>query len=324
MGKDEAFQMPLFLDGSDPLSPLHQAVAEISWSHSARSTLEQCARRYYYNYFGANKQIARGEPQKETLHFLKNVETRQQRAGSILHTAIGTYFRKAKQGDLWGASRLVDFARRIFLDDIAFSRTNPDGPIPTGVPFPPVLLREYHYRNPEAERLCESALDGLLRNIQAFATSGMFETYRVAGRKTGSEVERHFQLTSLPCQVTGVVDLAFLQAGQVTIVDWKSGPPDSAGNDSLQLAVYALWAAERFGCASDAIQVFKAHPAAEQIVEFQVTDGILAAARERVVQDAELMVAVQDYAAKGVSAAFSRCLQPRVCAMCSFERVCYA
>lgn len=324
MGRDNAFQMPLLLDGTGPLSPLHQAVAAITWSHSLRSALERCARLYYYTYFGANKQTARGEPQKDTLHFLKNVETRQQRAGSILHTAIGAYFRKAKQGDFWGASRLVDFARRIFVEDIAFSRDNPDGPVPTDEKFPPVLLREYHYRHPEADRLCEEALEGLVRNVRGFASSEVFETYRAAGREPGSEVERHFQLTGLPCQVTGVVDLALVRAGQVTVVDWKSGPADSSGNDSLQLAVYALWAADRFSCASDAIQVFKAHPAAEQVVEFQVTDSVLAAARQRVVQDAELMVTVRDYAEKGVSVAFSRCLQPRVCAMCSFERVCYA
>jgi len=324
MGKAEAFQMPLFLDGVAPLSPLHQAVAEITWSHSLRSALDRCARFYYYTYFGGNQQTARGEPQKELLRFLKNVETRQQRAGSILHTAIATYFRKSKQGELWGAARLVDFAHRIFASDIAFSRANPDGPIPKDQIYPPVLLREYHYRHQEAERLCQDALDGLVSNVRAFACSEVFENYRAAGREPSSEVERHFQLTSLPCQVTGIVDLAFVNAGQVTIVDWKSGVPDSAGRDSLQLAVYALWACERFGYASDAIRVFKAYPAAEQVVEFQLTDAILAAARQRIVQDAELMVDVQAYAEKGVAAAFSRCLQPRVCALCSFERMCYA
>lgn len=324
MARHDSFQLPLLLDGIAPISSLHRAVAEITWSYSMRSAMEQCARRYYYAYYGANKLTARAEPHKDLLHFLKKIETRHQRTGSILHLAISVYFGKAKQGNQWSSARLIDFATRIFAQDIAFSRANPDGPIPTDQRFPPVLLREFHYRVPDADRLCREAADAMADSLRSFALSDAFQAQRVAGCNPESEVERQFQLRSLACSVKGKADLAFRGDTIVTVVDWKSGAPDGRGNDSLQLATYGLWALEHYKCAPDQIQVHKAYLAAERLVAFPVSDDVLAAARQRIIQDAETMVAVQEYADKGIAAAFSPCLQPRVCSLCAFEKVCYA
>ncbi len=53
------------------------------WSYSRHGTLEQCARKYYYQYYGSILKISNNDPQKKKLHFLKNLQNRHLRTGSI-------------------------------------------------------------------------------------------------------------------------------------------------------------------------------------------------------------------------------------------------
>ncbi len=69
---------------SDPA--VDRGIANIRWSYSRRSVLEQCPRRYYYEYYGGS--AGSQDPQ------LKNVQARHELAGTVLHSVIGGYFRK--------------------------------------------------------------------------------------------------------------------------------------------------------------------------------------------------------------------------------------
>src|SRR5260370_35659974 len=86
-------------------------IADVEWSYSRRSLLEQCARRYYYAYYGANLRDAPDEPDKIRLHRLKKLQNRYTRAGKIVHLMIATYFRKAQHRDVWTLDRLIKWAR---------------------------------------------------------------------------------------------------------------------------------------------------------------------------------------------------------------------
>lgn len=295
----------------------------LTWSHSRRSTLEQCPLRYYYEYYGANMRTAKGEPAKETLHFLKKVENRHERAGSLLHLAIGYYFRQARRGERPDVERLVAWARTIFANDRAHSRAHPEGG-PAGAPaqHPPVLLREYHYALPDADALCDEADARLAAALRSFATDNCFAAFRAGGVAPDALVEAAIKLSGLPCAVGGRLDLAYRGDGQVTVVDWKLGAGDGGGDDSLQLAVYGLWAVEYFGCRPEDLRVCKAFLGSGEVAEFRVAATILAAARARIVQDVERMAAVIRYGRDAIAAAFTPCAHPAVCGLCAFQRVC--
>lgn len=299
-----------------------EALAKIAWSYSRRSTLEQCTRRYYYEYFGANKLLARQEPDKERLHRLKGVQNRFERAGFILHLAVGTYLRRSREGEVWDADRLTNWARGMFRSDREYSAAHPEGDVVVPVKFPPVLLLEYHNRVPNASDLCAEAEERLSQALRSFATDERWDEFRLAGTAPAALVERRLRVTSLPCRVEGRLDLAYPSLEGAIVVDWKLGVGDGNGDDSLQLAVYALWATGHFGCSPEALRICKAHLGSGEIVYFRADDSVLAAARARIVQDAERMVALQDYGRDGVVAAFTPCLQPGVCRHCSFCRVC--
>jgi hypothetical protein len=317
-------QLSLLMDEDEEPPDRRQGLQAIPWSHSRRSTLEQCLKRYYNEYFGANKRTAKRETAKEQLHFLKGLANRYERTGTILHLAIKSYFRKAQQGQPWNAADLVNWAQRIFRTDQKFSQSHPDGPIHSDERYPPVLLREYHYRQPGADALCLAAAERMANALSAFATDPRFEQFRRAGAMPNALIEHDLKLQNFPCKVGGKIDLAFEHAEGVTVVDWKLGEGDGMGNDSLQLAVYGLWASIHYGCAPDQLRICKVYLSSREIVDFAVTADVLAAARGRILQDAERMLVLQDYGERGIADAFTPCYQPNVCGMCPFERDCYA
>lgn len=326
MTKAAPFQLEMFApdETPSPMVPLRDRLTTIIWSHSRRSTLEQCARRYYYTYYGANRRTAKIVANKDDLHFLKGVSTRHERAGSILHLAIGWYLREVQRGAEPGLERLTGWAHRLFDADRAFSRAHPDGALADpAVRYPPVLLREFHYRDPRAEDLCEETEERMMAALTTFALDGSFAEFRRAAADSEATIETSMRLAGqLPCRVEGRVDFAFRDEQGVTVVDWKMGSSDGSGDDSLQLAVYALWALEQFACDPDNLRVCKAQLGSREVVDFRADVSVLKAARALIVQDAERMATLHDYGQRGVVEAFSPCLKAAICNGCRFQRAC--
>jgi CRISPR/Cas system-associated exonuclease Cas4 (RecB family) len=323
-----ALQLPLFADESMDNGPdsasWQDSLQNIEWSYSKREALEQCPLRYYYEYFGANKKIAKQEAEKATLHLLKESSNRYLRTGEILHLVIGKYFRKPQPTDSrpWTLERASYWAKRLLHDDQIHSRQYPN--LPTyDARFPPVLLREYIHERAEADRLYEKAEANMLQAITTFFTDDRFAEFRRDGKSTDGVAEQMIRLKTLPCKVIGKVDLAYEVDDRVTVVDWKSGRHDGSGEDSLQLAVYGLWAIEHFQCDVERLRVGKAYLASGNVTFFPINADILNAARIRIVQDAERMIVMEKYGRESRSDAFTPCLNPAICRMCAFRGVCY-
>jgi hypothetical protein len=292
----------------------------IGWSFSRRQLFEQCLLRYYYEYFGSSHRTAAAD--KDLLRFLKSLENRYERAGAILHQVIATWFRKAQLGDRWAPDRLERWAQGLFGRDRMFSATNPDGgPVDPNEKWPPTLLREYHYRESTAAATCLEVENRLILAVRSFATSPVFASIRAAGEMTNALVETRMRVRGLPCKVEGQLDLAYATAEEVTVVDWKLGSSDGAGDDSLQLAVYGLWADQQWP-RSKSVTVYKAYLGDEGLVKWELTDQRRSAARSRIIQDAERMEALRLYGEGCDVEAFTPCAQPAVCAQCSFLRAC--
>lgn len=184
------------------------------------------------------------------------------------------------------------------------------------------MIHECYYAWPDASPLCSQAESRLLRAVYNFAKSPVFEGLRRAGTEYGSLAERPLALQVHGCRVRGRLDLAFSSIRGATVVDWKLGEPSGQGEDSLQLAVYALWAAAQFGCDPLAVAVCKAHHLSEQIAYFKPKENTFGNARSRILQDTERMAALHDYGRRGIVDAFSPCPKPEICRLCPYQGVC--
>jgi hypothetical protein len=70
----------------------------LDWSPSKRDVLNQCPRRYYYQYYGASARFAADEPQKGQLQFYRKFSNSWMLAGILLHAKIRQEFKALKDG----------------------------------------------------------------------------------------------------------------------------------------------------------------------------------------------------------------------------------
>ena len=305
-------------------APPHASVPQVQppWSYSRRNALEQCARRYYYEYYALQVAKGRNDPQLETLKKLKALQNRYTRTGNITHLVIATFLRKAQVGDVWKRERVVNWARTLFQADLTNSARDPSGMSPPQMRFPPVLLQEYFYQQTDAADLCRAAEERLRTGLHTFVESANFAEFRRFGSQPDADLERKISLKGPIFCISGKVDLAYCIDGSVTIVDWKLGDPSGDGDESLQLAAYALWATDYFTASPDRIHIYKAYLGTDTVQQFSVNDRVLSAARARIQQDLERMRVAQDYGQRGIEEAFTACAQPGVCKLCPFHVMC--
>ncbi len=296
---------------------------KLKWSYSKRGVLEQCPRRFYYQYYGANRGKAKNDPAKQELRLLKLAGNRHTRTGAILHLAVADYLRKGQLGTPWERQHWLDWARNVFERDIARSREGLEEPTPSYRQHPPQFLVDFLHET-EARQLCREALAQMMAALEAFLDAPAFAAVRELGMQKGTLIERHFHsLAGFPFGVEGQVDLAHrAESGAVTLVDWKSGDDLGDGDDSLQLAVYALWAKDILSCRAEDITLYKAFLGSGTLVRFPLSERLLKVARLKILQDTEWFAKMHEYGCAGVTEAFTPCAQRAVCRGCSFATLC--
>lgn len=322
LGQVEQLKLP-FDDVDDWFSSENLSHIHIEWSHSRREMFERCPLAYYNRYYGASLRTAKDEPNKEVLRFMKALKSRYERAGNILHFIIKNYFDKAQRGEPSSLEWLKSWARKVFERDLEYSRRYPRSEEFSNETYPPVLLMEFYYGFPDAEKFCLETEAKLLTALSNFYTNPELALFRSDGSQPGAMVEKMVRLNGQNFTLTGQMDLAYQSQidRRVKVVDWKMGVSNS-GDDSLQLAFYAMVALAKFGCSPSDIDVYRVHLGDGNVAPFTIDEREIRRAKARIIQDIERMRAMDAYGRGAVRAAFTPCAQPRVCALCVFQGFC--
>ena len=291
------------------------------WSYSRRGVLEQCARKYYYQYYGPSLKKSNNDPEKENLRFLKQLQNRHLRTGSLLHLVIRTYLKKLQQGEQWSLDWLLNWARKMYWADLEYSREYENG---TGIPagdHSPTLLLEFYYDLPDAESICVEAGKRMVTALTNFVESQNFAQFRDGACQISAQIEKPIRLKESHFTLRGTVDLIYWEDDRVVIVDWKIG---SAGNsdDSLQTLAYAWWAKREFAIPVDHITLHRVHLADNIISTFNVTERDLKRTKAKILQDLAQMQTAHRFGQQWTADAFTPYAQPKVCALCQFQGIC--
>jgi|SRR5437879_414378 len=295
------------------------AHAGLRLSYSRRESLDQCTRRYFFQYYG--RALENPELQAK-VQFLRGVKNRHLRAGELVHLVIGTYFKKLKQGKQVFADGLTKWARELFRQDQMYSVHIRNGGRAASQAYPPVILDEILNERTGHDGLLVKAEEQLVNSLEQFFKSSAFSDFRMLGTSAGSRVERKFSLGGFPGPVSGKVDLAAPSEHGATVVDWKIGSASDGGAESLQLAMYGMWAMTEFRVSGENVRVAKAHLVSQEVVEFKADQQAFANARVRILQDFERMAILHGYGKAGEIGAFTPNPQQGVCRLCPFRGMC--
>jgi len=310
----DAVQLGLFGEAQTDMD----GETQVEWSYSRRQTLEQCTRRYYFDYYGAKARLASADPQKKDIRFLSTLSNCYLRSGVILHSAIRSFYKYGDSSGKW----LVSWAQRLYRTDHDYSCSGTG--IPTaGQRYSPAVLLEFHYRMPDAEARYTESEERLARNLGNFLTSPAYAAMRCPEQRASAKVEERISLKTPMFGARGKVDLALRQSGKLAIVDWKTGEAEES-TESLQLAFYALWAAETEGCCLEDISLYRGQLTDGSLRPVALDDHILLRVRARIIQDLERMRVLDRYGRDAVAEVFPPCSFPRVCKLCPYQGICVA
>lgn len=298
--------------------PSTSKISKVKWSYSRRNSLEQCPRRYYYNYYGASKKVAQNDPDKSKIQFLKTLSTRHLIAGQKLHHYICQYFRQQPQEIQQEPQDILKLAQDDYHRSIRNFHRNLQN---INRKNQPITLMELYYQWEKADLLIGETKEQFLSALTHFLNSSELTSFRQSGSHPNALVEKTISLKDERFSMGGKIDLAYPHNDRFIIVDWKMGG-HSSDNDNLQLLSYAWWVVEELGYKPNQIDLYQIHLASLQIQSFTVNEQLILRAKACILQDIKRMQSLDKYGREGIAKAFTPCGQTKVCQLCSYQEIC--
>jgi len=291
---------------------------EYSWSKSRDAKFRECLQAYWFHYYGAwGGWSSDAGARARTLYRLKNLRSRQMWAGDVVHRCIERALTNVRRGiEPLSPDAAIDATIETMRDEWRLSKA---GSVKE-------RLTEHEYETPVADAAWRDNADHVRQCLWSFYGSGLWETLRKLPAERWLEIEA---LSSFALEGTKVfvkLDVACRDdRGRVVIVDWKTGrAPDP--DHSMQVATYALYAAETWGAEPTEVETRLAHLATGTVETVQLAERALEAARSRIrtsIRDMRQLL-LSPGGNETRESDFPPVAEPRICGRCNFRRVCLA
>jgi len=203
-------------------------LANLRWAFSRHVTFHECRRAYWFDYVSTYDREV-DSLIRTKIWKLRDLSSRRFLRGSLVHSAIAEFLSHQSKGRGMTENELQDH-----------------------------LLQN-------AERYRRTARDTIAEYWNGLATEqDFFDKLRTEGAEqlsmffrvlwpplsrleyTQHEKPERFEIDSVP--VTVKIDLVSKSLdGRIFVIDWKTGADDERYESDLQIGVYALWAAWKFG-----------------------------------------------------------------------------
>ncbi|MEE9391546.1 MAG: PD-(D/E)XK nuclease family protein [Planctomycetota bacterium] len=268
-------------------------VNELSWSRSRISTLENCKRQYYYQYYqkwGGWSWDA-DESAKQSYFFTKMTNL-PMLCGHAVHETIKRILEDIRDHGEIRLANPSDYVRRELLSrtwqdaEKELWRKNLKNHPPVfeiyyaGMKPPPAVLKQM---GAKASRCVENFLAGNL-----FQDLKKDDSKRWLAVDEGPSFEEDQKLKLDGRTLWALPDFARENTnGECEIWDWKTGRKNP--NDAMQLQSYALFARDRWGYDPDQIRLFGYYLDDKKDFEYECNADTLAAVEERIRRDFRIM-----------------------------------
>ena len=293
---------------------------EFSWSRSRDNTFQECRRKYFYHYYGAwGGWEAGASPDVRRLYVLKQLASRQQWAGRIVHDAIEMALHILRAGRAVPQEPFIADVIERMRGEWRSSKAGRYRETPKST-----ALFEHEY----AVDLKPEAWKALSQNV-ATCLRHFFQLPLLASiRRTAPEhwsIEHWSKVFEFEgTAVWAAPDFGFwTEEGRLALVDWKTGGARGEGA-SFQLGCYALYAHEVLGVAPAQIELIEVNLREPTVTAHRWDDDRLEAVRDQLRLSIRSMKAYLADPASNLALidGFERTEELRICRWCNFRAVC--
>lgn len=295
-------------------------VNEFSWSRSRDNLFQECRRKYFYHYYGAWGGWEADAPEDaRRLYVLKQLSSRQQWAGKVVHEGVEWVLRALFEGrDLPEAWLVDETVRRMRREwKASHERQYWTSPKSGG-------LFEHEHQIPVKPEDWQQLRDHVVRCLRNFYRLPLLADIRKTPRERWVMIEeiRAFDFEGTP--VYGAPDFAYWTDGdRLVLVDWKTGAPNP-DSSSLQLGCYALYAREVLRVDTERVDLLEVNLREGTVQSHPWDGGKLEEIRGHLQLSIRSMRAyLQDPAANlALMENFEKTEDLRICRWCNFRSVC--
>lgn len=246
-------------------------VHELSWSVSRSGTFAGCRRAYYHNYYLSWQGWSwNAPPERKLAYKLKKLTRLPMWAGDCLHEALAAWFEERSGGRSQDAAWVEAQALKALRGGYKQSRDEADAWEKR--PARHTRLAEHYYGEDRVDESNDNAKEYGTRYVERIreGTRVFFEAPELARVREADPADY------LACEELGTIeiddlkvfaipDFAFKAGGEVWIYDWKTGSPRE--QDLFQLAMYCLYAEQKWGVEPTAVQCVDAYLPTAQFVQ---------------------------------------------------------
>ena len=250
------------------------------WSHSRQGNFEKCRRLYYLRHYAMwGGWQSNATSIQRLCYCLSKMTNQYMLVGSIVHDSIEWYLKLARMGH----STTLDDLREAATNSVRRAWRESTKQHWLHDPKYTCNLFEHYYDRPiDTERMQATIMDSLY----SFYTHAL---PTIIEHKDNWKALEEFQSLNVgDYNITLKMDFAYEADGQLHIIDWKTGKPDSRVNQ--QLMVYALYAAWKWGYAAEDIQT-TAYYLLHEVRTLTPTEESLHERLKQIVEQVEWMAA---------------------------------
>jgi len=300
---------------------------DFTWSKSRHEKFSDCRRAYYLHYYGSWGGWENGaSDEARQLFTLKRLANRFNWAGNVVHAQIRDVLRSIQAGRPVDAEATIHRAHQLMRRDWAYSRSKSywdEGkrrPEFTG-------LVEHEYDEPIPAEEWRRNWETVEQGLRWFLGSPWMDRARALPPHAWLEVDEGAQKSNFDLEgvkVFAIPDFVFRDAaGQITVVDWKTGKMREGYAD--QVVGYALYLASRYRVPPEAVRCLLVFVNGGEEVEIRVDAATVERFRLHFEESVRAMQALLVNAAGNVPgdpSDFPKTDDLMQCARCAFRRVC--
>ena len=292
---------------------------EFSWSKSRDGIFKECQKKYFFNHYGFwNGWIASEDDRIKRIYYLKKLSTKEVWLGSIIHETIEYVLKQFRIGNTIGLTHAIAILEKRFKSDFEMSKLKEY----TGFKSNAHKFFEDEYGIEISEEKKKELFEKAQLCLTNFFNSDIFMEIRRTPIDDWIALEDFLSFDFEGTRVFLSIDFAMRKGDKIVLYDWKTGKERLADFD-LQLSLYALYVAEKFGISPENIETRIFNLAIDKVDPFNINTNKLEEmrnyVRKSVLEMKKLLRDVRD------NEAYEEDFEKREgywCARCSFRKVC--